>query len=293
MRFLVVLAVVVLAATSLVWAGAGRSAVADCDHFTPFGQPVHRSLGGDVGMSAAPDWSVICHAGQVVAFNPIQNVSDWVAFRLRREDLLAGDAERTDKFLPDPKVAEEHRVVDSDYKGTGYDRGHLAPAASMKWSPEAMRQSFFMSNIAPQVGVRLNRHIWKSLELRMRQWACERGLLYVVTGPLYEARPIYQLVSDQDGDGVDDNGILVDVPSHFFKLAFDPQRIEAIAFILPNRELATKDLPKFLRSIDEIEARARLDILKTIWDGAEQAIESHVQPRLWEKPVRAECRALK
>ena len=285
--------VVALAATSLLWAGAARAAATECEHFTPFGQPVHRSSVGYVGASDAPEWNVICHAGQVVAFNPAHNVSDWVAYRLRREDLLTGDAERTDKFLPDPEVAEEHRVVDSDYKGTGYDRGHLAPAASMKWSIEAMRQSFFMSNIAPQVGVRFNRHIWKSLEQRMRRWACERGLLYVVTGPLYESRPIKQLIHDEDGDEVDDNGILVAVPSHYFKFAFDPKRIEAIAFILPNRELATKDLPKFIRSVDEIETRARLDVLKTIWDGAEQAIESHVQPRLWAQSTRAECRALK
>ena len=212
------------------------SALADCDDFTPFGQPVHRSLAGDVGVSAAPEWTVICHAGQVVAFNSAHNVSDWVAFRLRREDLLAGDIERKDAFRGDPEVPEGHRVVKADYTGTGYDRGHLASAAAMKWSPEAMRESFFMSNMAPQVGTGFNRHIWKSLERRMRQWACERGVLYVVTGPLYEEQPVKQLVYDKDGDGVDDNGVLVDVPSHFFKLAFDSARIEAIAFLWPVRQ---------------------------------------------------------
>ena len=162
----------------------------------------------------------------------------------------------------------------------------------MKWSPEAMSESFFMSNMAPQVGIGFNRHIWKSLEQRMRQWACARGVLYVVTGPLYEEQPIEKLVYDKDGDGGDDNGVLVDVPSHFLKLAFDPARIEAIAFILPNRKLETKDLPKFLQSIDDIEDRARLDFVPMIWDGAEQAIENHKQPRLREKPQRAECAAL-
>ena len=281
-----------LAAPLILWLGLSVSAFAQCEHFTPFGQPVHRSLADDVGMTAAPDWKVICHAGQVVAFNPVHNVSDWVAFRLRREDLLAGDVERKDAFRGDPEVPEGHRVVKSDYTGTGYDRGHLAPAGAMKWSPEAMSESFFMTNMAPQVGIGFNRHIWKSLEQRMRQWACARGDLYVVTGPLYEERPIKQLVYDKDGDGVDDNGVLVDVPSHFFKFAFDPVRIEAIAFILPTRKLETKDLPKFLRSIDEIEGRARLDFLPMIWDRAEQAIENHKQPRLWERPQRAECAAL-
>ena len=117
-------------------------------------------------------------------------------------------------------------------------------------------------------------------------------MLYVVTGPLYEERPIEQLVYDKDGDSVDDNGVRVDVPSHFFKLAYDPARVEAIAFLLPNEKLETKDLPKFLHSIDDIEDRARLDFLSILWDGAEEAVESYKQPRLWGTPLRAECAAL-
>ena len=281
-----------LAALLFLWFGLTTSASAQCEHFTPFGQPVHRSLGDDVGVNAPPERTVICHTGQVVAFNPAHNVSDWVAHRLRREDLLNDVVKRKDAFRGDPEVPEEHRAVKADYTGTGYDRGHLAPAGAMKWSVEAMSESFFMSNMAPQVGNGFNRHIWKSLEQRMRRWACERGVLYVVTGPLYEERPIEQLVYDKDGDGVDDNGVLVDVPSHFFKLAYDPARVEAIAFLLPNAKLETKDLPEFLHSIDDIEDRARLDVLPMIWDGAEEAIENHKQPRLWEKPQRADCAAL-
>ena len=158
---------------------------AECENFTPFGQPTHMSLGYEVGLTKAPEWTVICHAGQVVAFNPERNVSDWVAFSLRREDLLNLVVERKDRFHPDPKVPKQNQVVHDDYTQTGYDRGHLAPAASMKWSEEAMDDSFFMTNIAPQVGVGFNQHIWKVLERKMRQWACARGVLYVVTGPLY------------------------------------------------------------------------------------------------------------
>ena len=284
--------VLLLAALLFLWLGSTASALADCEHFTPFGQPVHRSLGDDVGVLAPPEWTVICHTGQVVAFNPTHNVSDWAAYRLRREDLLNDVVKRKDAFRGDPEVPEGHRVVKADYTGTGYDRGHLAPAGAMKWSPESMRESFFMSNMAPQVGNGFNRHIWKSLEQRMRRWACERGVLYVVTGPLYEERPIEQLVYDKDGDGDDDNGVLGDVPSHFFKLAYDPTRVEAIAFLLPNEKLETKDLPGFLHSIDDIEDRARLDVLPMIWDGAEEVIENHKQPRLWETPQRSECAAL-
>ena len=267
-------------------------AAAACDQFTPFGQPVSKHLAEDIGIISARDWIVICHTGQVVAFNPKRNVSDWVAYRLRREDLLDPMVERKDNFRADPKVPEQHRVVHSDYTRTGYDRGHLAPAAAMRWSFDAMTNSFLMTNIAPQVGSGFNQHIWKSLERRMRQWACQRGVLYVVTGPLYEVTPVKRIAYDRDGDGKDDNGILVDVPTHFFKFAYDPHKVEAIAFILPNRRLKTGDLPLYLTSIDDIEARSRLEFLAGIWDGAERAVESHVQRTLWRKPVDERCRKL-
>ena len=62
----------------LLWLGSTTPAFAHCDPFTPFGQPVHRSLANDAGVSPAPQWTVICHAGQLVAFNPVHNVSDRV-----------------------------------------------------------------------------------------------------------------------------------------------------------------------------------------------------------------------
>ena len=93
-----------LAAPLLVLLGSTTSVAAQCEHFTPFGQPVHRSLGDDVGVSAPPKWTVICHTGQVVAFNPAHNVTDWVAHRLRREDLLKPVAPRKDAFRGDPEI---------------------------------------------------------------------------------------------------------------------------------------------------------------------------------------------
>ena len=166
------------------WLGSTPIAFADCAHLTPFGAPVHRSPENDVGVSDPPNWTLICHAGQVVAFNPVNNVSDWVANRLRRGDLLDPKVERKDAFRLDPAVPEGHRVVPDDYLKTGYDRGHLASAGAIKWSAEAMCESFFMSNMAPQAGAGFNRSSWKALERRIRRWACERGVLYVVTAAL-------------------------------------------------------------------------------------------------------------
>ena len=104
-----------LAAPLLLWLASTASAASDCEHFTPFGQPVHRSLTDDVGVSVPPQWTVICHAGQIVAFNPEHNVSDWVAHRLQRKDLLNDVVERKDAFRGDPEAPEGHQVVKADY----------------------------------------------------------------------------------------------------------------------------------------------------------------------------------
>ena len=82
------------------------------------------------------------------------------------------------------------------------------------------------------------------------------------------------------------------MPTHFFKFAIDLKTMESIAFILPNRKLKTKDLPKYLTSIDNIETRARLDALTALSDDVEYIIESRVQPHLWEEPDN-ECRELR
>ena len=93
------------------------AAAAACDHFTPFGQPVSSSLLQDVGAATAPDRIVVCHTGQVIAFNPERNVSDWVAYRLSREALLNQTVERKDNFRADLQVPEQHQVVHSDHTG--------------------------------------------------------------------------------------------------------------------------------------------------------------------------------
>lgn len=106
-----------------------------------------------VGADSPPDRAVVCHAGQVVGFNLRRNVSDWSVCGLRKQDLLIPKVSRKDNFRPDPEVAASHRTVKSGYTRTRYDQGHLAPTAAMLRSFNAMNDSFFTSNIAPQVGL--------------------------------------------------------------------------------------------------------------------------------------------
>ena len=97
---------------------------------------------------------------------------------------LAVKEERTDKFLPDPDVRGA-KAYSNDYTKSGYDRGHMAPAADMKWSKQAMAESFYMSNICPQ-NPNLNRGDWNDLEEKSRQWAKKYGAVYIACGPVYD-----------------------------------------------------------------------------------------------------------
>ena len=102
-----------------------------------------------------------------------------------------GKYERSDNFRKDPHVSTESATL-SDYKGSGYDRGHIIPAADMKWSPDAMSASFFMSNMSPQ-DPSFNRGIWKKLEEQVGKWALENSEIYIVTGPVLTDGP-YQTI---------------------------------------------------------------------------------------------------
>jgi endonuclease G len=132
-----------------------------------------------------------------------------------------------------------------------------------------MSESFLLSNVAPQ-GPRFNRGIWRVLEKKVRDWTTQRGELYVVTGPIY-VWEIETIGPDQ-----------VAVPSYFYKVIFDPVRIEAIAFILPNQKLNSDALPAFIVSVDQVEAETGLDFFPEIEDSVEDLIEARIQVDLWQ-----------
>jgi endonuclease G len=211
---------------------------------------------------------LLCRTGYALSHDADHKVPDWVAYHLTRKK-MKGTFPRSN-FRPDPDLEIGQRAELKDYKGSGYDRGHMAPAAAMKWDAKAMSESFLLSNMAAQVGPGFNRSIWRVLEGKVRKWVVERGELYIVTGPIYVSGSLKTI-------GVNK----VSVPSHFYKVIFDPVRVEAICFVLPNQKLKSSDLPKFIVSVDQVETLTDLDFLSKIEDGIEQLIESAVPDKLW------------
>ena len=196
-----------------------------------------------------PPHASLCRLGYVLSVNLETKVPDWVV-----EDLTAGrldgPADRgNNPFAADNDLPVGQRAELSDYKGSGFDRGHMAPAADMKWNDQAMVESFLLSNMAPQVGIGFNRGIWARLEDRVRSWTLSRGRLIVITGPIH---------GDEDRR-IGENGVAV--PAGFFKIVFDPEANRAIGFKFQNRKLMGEDIANFVVPIREIEDDTGLDFL--------------------------------
>lgn len=239
--------------TSLPPAFAGP--VDDCREFAIFGVP-----------SATGDF--LCRKGFLLSHDPEKKTPLWVAQRLTR-DKLTGSVKRSNNFKADRELKQGKRAELSDYKGSGFDRGHMAPAGDMAWDPQAMSESFFLSNMVPQVGEGMNRGIWKDLEEKVRRWARERGELYVYSGPIYEKEP----------RTIGRNRVAV--PSYLYKVVLDPNQKEALAVIMPNQKLKNDDMPKYLVPVREVEKKTGLDFFAELPDAEEEKIETVKAPRLW------------
>lgn len=106
--------------------------------------------------------------GYLVSYNSNTRIANWVAWKLTPERLKE-NTERINNFRPDPDLPKSKAVTTQDYKGSGWDRGHLCPAGDNKWDREAMIESFYMTNICPQHH-NLNRGDWNELEQKCRKW---------------------------------------------------------------------------------------------------------------------------
>jgi endonuclease G len=163
--------------------------------------------------------------------------------------MLVGPAKRTNNFMVDASLPGSADL--SDYDKSGYDRGHQAPAGDAKYAQNVMDQSFFLTNMAPQVGIGFNRGAWKYLEETVRAWILCGGHknLFVITGPVYAGSKYAPIGHDK-----------VVVPARFYKIVYDPDSGHALGFMLPNEKIgSTIDLQKYLVPIADIETETGLD----------------------------------
>jgi endonuclease G, mitochondrial len=206
------------------------------------------------GDGAAPPETVVCRQTYVVGYDSATHDPDWVMEHLT-PTVLAGSAKRRDNFRQDPLLAGAD-ANNPDYTRSGYDRGHQAPAGDAKFAQPAMDDSFFFSNMAPQVGIGFNRGAWKYLEENVRAWVTCGGHddLYVFTGPIYGAANAPAIGADR-----------VAVPRAFFKIVYDAHADQAVGFVLPNVKIGStiKNLQEYVQPISAIETETGLDFFRS------------------------------
>jgi len=214
---------------------------------------------------------VIHHYAYTVCWNADWNIPNWVAYELLPSE-TDGEEGRKGSFEPDPMV-EGDRIVHKDYKNDlGYDRGHMAPAADMKWNEQAMRESFYTSNICPQ-NHNLNSGDWKRLEEHVRLCANQYGGLWVVSGPI---------VTNTDFTIGTERKIVV--PDAFYKvlLMHADDRYSGIAFVMKNRPRDGKwGLDHYAVTIDSAENLTGIDFFSEMDDRVEREFEGKYELEDW------------
>lgn len=211
---------------------------------------------------------VIEHIGYTVSYNEQRRNPNWVAYELTDKE-AAGKEPRASKFIPDPLVIG-NQATDDDYRRSGWDRGHLAPAADMKWSEQAMDESFYLSNISPQNN-NLNRGVWKSIEELTREIAVKYKNVLVVTGPVF---------TNENGLGsIGENRVLI--PNGFYKvLLINDNGYKGIGFYCEN-VAGKKKLITYAHSIDYIEELTGIDFFHKLPDEIEYFVESEYDWSVW------------
>nr|XP_055023743.1 endonuclease G, mitochondrial-like [Misgurnus anguillicaudatus] len=195
----------------------------------------------------------------VISYDPRNRTAAWVIEKLNAETLTGTSDRKLSEFKEDDSVHVYHRSSNADYKGSGFDRGHLAAAANHKWSQKAMDDTFYLSNVSPQ-NPQLNQHAWRNLEEYCRSLIKDYHNVFVCTGPLYLPQ------QEPDGKMYVKYQVLgknhVAVPTHFFKiLILEKARgdVELRSYVMPNMPIDEKiPLESFLVPIESIERASGL-----------------------------------
>jgi endonuclease G len=186
-------------------------------------------------------------------------------------ELLGSETEGTlsrGNFAADPNVKSCPTL--DDYRGSGYDRGHMAPSADMKWDETAMEQCFYLTNMCPQLHS-LNNGTWKNLEEKCRIWAKADSAIIIISGPVLTKKPKEYIGQNR-----------VAVPQSFFKVILAPYANppRGIGFIMPNGDVKG-GLQACAVSIDSVESITGHDFFAALPDSIEQQVEQECRFHYW------------
>ena len=221
----------------LAWLLASSQAMAainqECPQFTVNGTPQYQSRPGD---------QEICHMNYAVIHSCTVKASTAV-FEHLTVSTMTGPAKRKDDFRPDPLVTPACSATLADYAivGRTHDRGHMSPAGNNTLNATVMSESFFLSNMQPQLANN-NRGGWRLLETAERQWAMAPGTdFYIISGGIWDQG--YTVV----GSGLG-------IPTRLYKIIIEKNSKKVQAYLLPNGPITpATDWPKYQTTMTAIE----------------------------------------
>ena len=232
----------------------------------------------DLKSVGLPSDEYIEHSAMILKYAEDHEQAAWVAHMIL-PDIASGNHSRSNDFREDPKVSTGTAVEEDyflkfmqpdssyEYDGYGYDRGHLAPSADFRWSGQALSESYYYSNISPQLP-EFNRKLWADLESALRHYVITHNVpLHIVTMP----------VLDDGLSRVERSINEVSIPKYFIKVAVDLEHDRGIAFMMPNAE-SVDVLSSYALTIDEVEERTGYDLFNLI---KSSNIESSIDKDHW------------
>lgn len=210
---------------------------------------------------------IVHHEGYSLSYNEDHEQAEWVAYELKKSHLSKTNFERP-HFEIDNAV-KTGAANWRNYKNSGYDRGHLCPAADRRYSQFAHDETFLTSNISPQKH-NFNSGIWNKLEQKVRYWANTYDGVFVVTGGVLDGK--LKTIGEEH----------VSVPNQFYKVLIDTNsgKTKMIAFLIPHKE-SNKPLSKFVVSVDKLETLTGVDFFPELNDVLENKLEASNSYRGW------------
>ncbi len=216
---------------------------------------------------------ILYRKNYTVSYNKDYRIPNWVAWHLTAEH-VSGQVRRPNNAWHEDLQVPEPRATISDYKGSGWSRGHMCPAGDNKWDSDAMYESFLLTNCCPQ-NANLNSGDWNQLEMSCRRWAEKYGEIYIVCGPI---------LFNQEHETIGPNKIVV--PEAFFKVVLCLNgKPKGIGFIRRNTDTyRRKDL--YINSIKEVERITGITFFPLLPKEVSDSIKSNADLKDWQDSLR-------
>jgi endonuclease G, mitochondrial len=208
---------------------------------------------------------VINREGYSFSYSEEFEQSEWVAYILSESDFSNRNYDRP-FFIEDPKV-KSHSADWRNYKNSGYDKGHLCPAGDRKNSYKAFEETFFTSNISPQLHD-FNDGVWNRLEQKVRYWSKKYDGIYVVTGGVLSEN--LKTIGREE----------VAVPNYFYKVLMSKDGKRMIGFLVPHQD-SNRPLYEFVVNVDTIEKMTGIDFFPKLPDSSETKMEKSEDYKSW------------